>query len=137
MSRGYKYAEGTKVTVESTQEEIRRLLVTRMKADQYAPYYDNGMEGIRFRLLGMIMQLKVPPASTEQERRRLWRCLLLHVKSMWESIQNKIATIEQVLLPYILLPDEHTVGEVLPKEIKAALDRGLMPNRLLQLPEGK
>jgi len=131
----YKFAERTKVSVEKSQEEIRNLLVNRMKADQYAICFNAGREMVAFRLVGIPHQIKIPIAKSEQERRRFWRCILLHIKSMWESIQNGIIDRERAFLQYVLLPNNQTVGEYLPGQIKRGLNEGIMPQILPSLPE--
>jgi hypothetical protein len=136
MSKDYRFAEKTKVTVEKSQESIRTLLVTRMKADQFMIGFNQGREMVAFRLMGIPHEIKIPIAKNEQERRRFWRCILLHVKSMWESIQNGIIDKERAFLQYILLPNNQTVGEYLPGQIKSALSTGRMPQIMPALSEG-
>jgi len=113
--------------VEKSQEQIRDFLVNRLHADQYGVAYNQGQEVVIFRLLNVPHRFSIPPAKSEQERRRLWRCVYLHVKSLWETIQNGILTTERAFLLYTLLPNGKTVEECLPNEIKIALSQGQMP----------
>jgi len=133
ISKKYKYANGTAVPVARSQEEARKYLVDKMGATKYGVIWDGAREVIRFELHGLVAQFKVPIAPNEKERRRLWRCVILHIKSMWESIRNEMASIEQILLPWILLPDGQTVGEVLPNQISRAAIEERIPELLPSL----
>lgn len=134
----YKYAAGTSVPVSSSMEEIRKYLVERMGAEGYAPIYLNGHEFIRFQINGIPVQMKVPDwAGDEREHKRVWRVMLLHVKSMWESLQNRVASLEEIVLPYVLLPTGRTLGEELPTRLHAAIQAGKMPLLLLPGVEGE
>jgi len=133
----YRYAEGTTVPVMDSQSEVRKFLVDKMGSTKYGLLWDGKNEAIGFELFGVAHQIKVPPSQEEKEHRRAWRCVLLFVKTMWESIQSGIVTIEQATLGTALLPSNKTVFEELPSQVQIAKQTGQMPNLFPQLTEGE
>jgi hypothetical protein len=66
--------------------------------------------------------------AIEQEERRVWRVLFFHLKAMFEAADSGVIDMRDVILPYIVTPDNRTLSEhILPrmKEVQAN------PGRLL------
>lgn len=62
----------------------------------------------------------------EQEVRRVWRVLFFHLKAMFDAVDSGVIAISDVIMPYIVLPDNRTISEhVVPrlKEISADASR--------------
>lgn len=66
-------------------------------------------------------------AALEQERRSLWRSLLLVIKAKLEAVDAGISTIEQEFLAFVVLPNGQTVDEWVGPQIQRALDENSMP----------
>jgi hypothetical protein len=129
------YAQGTKVPVEQTQAEIRKL-AKRYGAERFA--LAEGPEGDRIaftfrdrRYAFMVMQpIQDPPNArpwyrqtaygsiTDQadaEYRRRWRTRLLWLKTVLEFATNEATPGEAdaALAGYLMLPDGRTVAELI------------------------
>lgn len=63
----------------------------------------------------------------ENEDRRLWRCLLLLVKGNLEAVESGIVTLQEVFLPFTVLADGRTMGEVAIPQIAKYNEKGQMP----------
>ncbi len=136
MPKKVRYADGAKTPVETTQTEIRKIILEKMGGTQLNFGYDaeHGREYVSFKAKGMPAVLSLPLMKEERERIRLWRCMLLHVKNMWVSIEIGITTLEQTLIPYFLLPNHKTLGETLPPLIRQAIATGKIPALLPGMP---
>lgn len=136
-----RYAEGTTTTVPSSRGEITGLLgkhgVTTM-AQGSTPEGD----WLAFELAGRSFRIdikrptkaeifKVYPnhrdtdAKLDGEWRRRWRATVLMLKAKLEYADGEVSSIEQELMPYMLLKDGTTLG--------AAVLGGKVP---LMLPAG-
>jgi hypothetical protein len=146
-----KYAEGTTVKIETTQAEIRRVLMKYGatgfmigEAEQMAQIeFEMHARRIRFRLTYPDPQARefryvgtcTYRTRTEAQRktaydaevRRLWRALLLTIKSKLEAVQNGMASFEEEMLPFIVLPNNRTVAQWLVPQIERAYTTGQMP----------
>lgn len=152
-----RYAHRTPVTEESSRREIERTLA-RYGADAIALGFDDNSLHVRFRWRGRFLQrtVTVPPLATflptygsmardrklaqtarEAERRRLWRVLLLWLKTTFELVEAEAVTPEEAFLPVLMLPSGQTVAEWLAPQLTAAYERGEMPKLLLPGREGQ
>lgn len=73
----------------------------------------------------------------EQERRRLLRVLLNHIKAKLVAVEDGLVDMAQEFLPYMIGPGGQTIGERVAEEMARAAEEGRLPNvRLLELTEG-
>lgn len=128
-----RYAEGTTVSAEKTQGEIRKLL-TRAGADAIGVSEDTnrGQAELLFRLKGRAVRFRFTLPTPGEHRydrrgvhrteralreacaaelRRRWRVLLLRVKVRLELIAFGEGTVETEFLAELVLPDGRTVAE--------------------------
>ena len=143
------YAEGTEVTIRRSQDEITRVLkkvgAVRIVATEDEPA-NAGV--IMFELHARRIQVAIPyPALTERrfhnwprmkpetaweaEKRRLWRVAVIRLKVDLETTEGDAAAFQQRLLPYTVLPNGRTVGDVVTGEVDQAIQTGTMPTFLL------
>jgi hypothetical protein len=137
------YAKGTKVSAEKTQMEIRKVL-SKYKATGFAFGEQNSIAVIMFEMNNRRIRFNLPLAAwgtfrerhgyiasqsqVEQENRRLWRCLLICIKSKLESVESNIGTFEEEFLAHIVLPNGKTMGEVaIPQIAQSYTDRKMPP----------
>lgn len=151
-----RYAEGTTVEPDKSQAEISHLL-RRYGADGFAYGWEHHRAVIQFKAHGrqvrFILNLPTDPkqfakspagrwrdvkqqeVALQAEVRRLWRCLVLAIKSKLEVVESGIATFEEEFLANIMLPDGSTVGEQVQPAIAHAYDTGRV-RPLLQIEGG-
>lgn len=153
-----RYADGTTVTVERSKAEIEGT-VRRYGATSFVSGYDEHSAFVLFRANDRMVRFHVPiPAPADEQFRydgrkntrspeqrqkaaaaeemRLWRCLLLAIKSKLEVVESGISTFEQEFLAHIILPDNTTVGDWIAPQIEQAYDTGTMPAMLPALGAG-
>lgn len=134
------YAEGTKVTKWKSVEQIENLL-RKHGADKViiGSNDEESVAQLLFRLQDRFYRFTVPiPAKhthernkagrqrTEdqvtnayyQEERRLYRALLLVIKSKLEATESGIETIEEAFLSHMILPDNFTVYETINAQLE-------------------
>lgn len=145
------YAESTTVPVDRSQGEIRKLL-SKYRATGFAIGETKELAMIQFEMNGKRIKFTMPlpiagvtrggprnyvmsQTQLEQEMRRLWRCLILSIKSKLESVESKITTFEQEFMAHIVLPGGKTAGEVILPEIEYSYQHGTMPPLLGMRPE--
>ena len=131
------YAEKTTVPVHRTREEIRAVL-TRAGATAFSevdrnPHHERGELSVfafdlrrkcfRFRVLppaereyrltdnGRIRGTKAQEAARQQLIRARWRALLLFVRAACEASRQHAMSIEDSLLPWVVLEDGRTLAE--------------------------
>jgi hypothetical protein len=149
---GGRYAEGTTVTVERSKAEIEGT-VRRYGATSFISGYDEHSAFVLFKANGRMVRFHVPiPAAAdpmfardgrkntrtpEQRQRaaageemRLWRCLLLAIKSKLEVVESGISSFEQEFLAHIVLPDSTTVADWIGPQLEDAYASGTMPAAL-------
>lgn len=124
-----KYAEGTKVSVESSRAEIASIL-SKHGVDSMGWATKAGVDTLYFELKGGAFRLQIArpspeevrrmypnawdyAAKTEAEWRRRWRANVLLLKAKLEFIESGDSTIERELLPYRLLEDGRTLEEAI------------------------
>lgn len=66
-------------------------------------------------------------AAWEQACRQRWRAMALWIKAVLEAAESGITTLETALQPFVLLPNNHTVGEWMTPQIAVAYETGRMP----------
>ena len=67
--------------------------------------------------------------TKEQEERRVWRVLFYHLKGMFEAADSGVIAVEDIILPYIVTPDNRTIAEHIRPKLAEA--RNLTGERLL------
>jgi hypothetical protein len=141
------YAAGTTVPAEKTQFEIRTL-IGRHGCEGFAYAETPKLARIEFMTRGRRVRFELPmpdPAEKrfqrdkvrgwgldpdrtreawESELRRLWRCLLLCIKSKFEVVATGMAVFEEEFLANIVLPDGRTAGEHAVPAIARAYETG-------------
>lgn len=146
MSNPYTFAKHTDVPVERSKIELERL-IGAMGATDYMPYTGEQGEKIFFKVRGILIRMEIPSINpdrfaktptgrertlsqiqklVQEERKRLWRALILMVKGKWEAIQEGITTIENEFLPHMMLPNKQTVQEFLGPQLDSLLKTGKM-----------
>jgi len=150
MMRTVRYAEGTRVAVESSRAEVERLFrkcgATRIAIDD-----DTGAgvatltvllgeRAFRFRVVRPTLddarKMRTggrPPRAGELEKlvddewRRRWRVLLLVSKAKLELVSSGESTPEREFLADLVMPGGRTLAEIVVPKIAAAYARGGPP----------
>ena len=133
MSRAYGT---TSVPVERSQSAIRDLVMTR-GGSGIAFIEQPPMEGFHCMMpidgvtYTVRIQAHVPEDSRDvaQDRRRIWRVLYYHLKSVFESSASGVMEFREMMLPYIVTTNGQTVGERILPNLEKAIQRD--PARLL------
>jgi hypothetical protein len=130
-----RYAEGTTVSVESSRGEITGILA-KHGCDTMAWGTQPDGDTLQFWLGGKSFRFKISkptveeirkrdwgqyvyPANTDWERktqaewRRRWRAHVLLIKAKLEFIEGGDTTLEREFLPYAVLKDGRTVGQLI------------------------
>ena len=143
-----RYAQTTAVAAERSRGEIERV-VTKYGASKfvYSWIEDRAMIGffLHERMIRFIVPMPDKEAFSktaggrrvrkqaaalkawEQATRQRWRALLLAVKAKLEAVESGIATFEDEFMAYIVLPDNHTVGEFMKPQLLDAYAHKRMP----------
>jgi hypothetical protein len=146
-----RFAEGTRVPVERTQGEIIQLL-TRYGAADYGYGRRGQVAAVVFAVHGVRVrfELKLPtegdfvktadgkrsiPAGrraelVRTEERRLWRALLLVIKSKLESVDSGIEDFTEAFLGQVVVSDESTMADVYTEVLAPAIAAGRLPEKL-------
>ncbi|HET9613733.1 MAG TPA: hypothetical protein VFP22_02880 [Candidatus Limnocylindrales bacterium] len=135
-----RYAEGTKVAVESSQGELAGILTKHgvkkqgwmREEDKDTLFFELG--GCQYRLdikkPTMADVRKLYPnaydyaAKLDAEWRRRWRANVLLLKAKLEFIEGGDTTLDQELLPYRVLKDGRTLLEAIAAESLPMLEAG-------------
>lgn len=138
------YAEGTKVPVIQSQQEIRRVL-EKYKATGFAFGEQIVVHLVMFEMQGRRIRIVVPipvigskmgpkkyyenwtEDKVSKESRRRWRCLLITIKAKLECVETGITTLEEEFLAHIVLPGGRTMGQVAIPQIAQSYTDGQMP----------
>ena len=152
MATPRRYAEGTSVSVEKSEAEMRQLL-RRYGADGFATGEQGGQVAVQFQMNGrrIVFRMRVPDraekrfhltphhrharspeaayAAWEQACRQKWRALVLCIKAKMESVEAGIETFDDAFLAHIMLPTGETVGQWAqhPENLQGALEGRPMP----------
>ena len=135
------FAETTTVPVEKSRAEIERLCM-RHGCSQFLSGvdYENHTARVQFKARERIVrfELTLPKRDGyrrekeyEQASRTKWRALLLVIKGKLESVESGIATFEEEFMPYIVMPNDVTLGVILAPIIESAYTDGIMPRQFL------
>lgn len=126
------FAHKTKVPVDRSRAEVEKL-IHRHGCTQYATAidYSTGRARIQFRAYGRIVRIEMDIPKNEQAVRVKWRALVLVLKAKLESVVSKISTFEEEFMPFIVLPDDRTVGQYMTPAIAQAYKTGKMPVALI------
>jgi hypothetical protein len=131
QAQARRFAEDTGVTAAKSRDQIVEMM-KRAGADAFLFGEDKGRATIGFRLEGRYLRFTVPipergPRGGEQLVRTRWRALWLVVKARLEAVAIGLTTIEEAFLAETILPDKHSVAEVMLPQIEAAYRDGKMP----------
>lgn len=124
--------ETTKVPVEKSQQDLKRLLrkhgADAFKTEEGALPDGTAQAVFVFRREGLIVKLSIPiKKPTEQEERRVWRVLYYGVKSRMEYLDNEVESFEQLFFPHIVNPASGlTIYEELTSTGRVALPDGML-----------
>lgn len=150
-----RYAANTSVSVEKSQADVKATLM-RYGADQFGVLENRSSAAVLFEIRGITVRITVPlPSPTEkrftisdagrkrsekaawsayeQATRQVWRALLLAIKAKLEAVEAGISTLETEFMPFMVMPNNQTVGEHLLPRLEEAVKQGQMP-KLLALP---
>jgi len=150
-----RYARGTDVPIDRSEVEIKRTL-SRYGADDIVSGQSSrrGIAFVQFHYRDLPIEARIPipsrddPEFTEtptgKERsassamnewekacRQRWRILLLLIKAKLEAIESGVASPEEELLGWILLPDGETVGRKFLPHVRSAVEGGKLPKLLI------
>jgi len=149
------YARNTEVPVDRSITHIKRELL-RYGADAFTFGEEARRAMVQFRYKGRTVRFTIDfPEEAEfrqsergrprnealslrlweQACRAKWRALYLFVKAALEAAHGGIVSFDDVFLPFLLLPNDRTVGETMRAGIEAAVSRGQMPRLTLGAPE--
>jgi hypothetical protein len=143
------YAETTEVPIDRSRAEIERTL-ERYGATAFMYGWDTRRAAISFDVAGRRYRIVLPlpekndrafthsptgrertsnsaSAAFEQARRQRWRALALWIKAVLEAAEAGIISIEEALLPFVVLPNGQTAGQWLAPQIAQAYRIGNMP----------
>ncbi len=131
------YAAKTKVPVSRSRDEVERIL-ERYGADAFQYGVRPSLYQVTFQAHDRLLRFEIPrpqegtEAQRAQEERRLWRALVLAIKSRLECVESGLSTFEREFLPYVLLPGGRTVADWAETEIPRAIEAGAMPMLLAE-----
>lgn len=135
------FASKTKVPVDRSQAEIRKILM-KHGATAFGFAEKGNIHILTFELHNrrMLFRLPVLPQPTKGERnfaakeahveqftRSRWRALVLAVKAKLECVEAGITSIEQEFLAHIVLPNGSTVMDEINGQLDAAYRDAKMP----------
>lgn len=135
--------EGTKVAVSKSQEGIRKAIyahkgtgvsfVSQPPREGFEALVTLNEIGYHIRIMATARDRTKYHVFTLKEReveeRRVWRVLYWHVKAMFEASDSGVIAVEDIIMPYIVTPDGHTISEHI--KPKLAEMRNLTHDRLL------
>jgi len=141
-----RYAEGTKVSVHSSQMELKKL-VDRYGGNGFFFSEEDHRAVVGCRIRGVFLKFSItrrppdeflrtaagrlrPPcqrrAACAQEYRRQWRALLLFLKGGLEATvgEDPDMPFEKVFLPFTVMPNGDTVDEAVREQVQHAYRTG-------------
>ena len=138
-----RYAEGTTVPVAQSRTEIERILA-RYGATKFMYGNDKLAAMVGFEANGrrIVFRLPLPQlqlgglytqAAVDREERRVWRSLVLSIKSKLEVVASGISSFESEFMPFIVMPNGQTVAEWMAPQIAEVYETGKMPPMLPML----
>lgn len=144
-----RFAEGTRVEIETTRAELERLL-RGYGADAVVMGWDGPISTVAFRLRGRHVRYTIErPTRSESvvssypsgkprpshaiseaiaaEYRRRWRALLLVVKAKLELVAAGDSDFEDEFMTHVMLPDGSLVRDWMGPQVEQAYETGQMP----------
>lgn len=118
------YAQGTKVKVSSSQEEIIKAL-GKHGVKRHAVAQNEEKFSLQFQHKEYLYRIEVPIPrianinQREQRIRELWRLLVLVIKSKLESVASGLFVFDQEFMPFIVDPTTNTTAYVTTKALIA------------------
>lgn len=127
------YAYRTKVPVDNSIAEIKKT-IRRYGAEGIMVGEGPAKHSVMFRYQERHIKFVIDvEGADDRELRRLWRCLVLVIKSKLESVSTGIVTFEEEFLAHIVLPDGKTIGQAIAPQIESTYQTGKMPTLLEDL----
>lgn len=133
------YASKTKVSPERSKAEIETQL-RRYGANQVVTgWSDNGAVLIAFALRGRAVRFThelpqakdfLTPKQHEQAVWQRWRAIVLWFRAQLEWIELGQRDVEEVFMPWLVLPGGRTFGEDAIPKLTAAIEGGKLPKLL-------
>lgn len=124
--------EGTEVQVSKSQDQIRRLIYAH-KGSGLMLVHEGLTQGFEAKItleqnlyhirvmahakdqrhdkFGGLRTIPSLLKASEQEERRVWRVLYWHLKAMFEAADAGVIDIRDVIMPYVVLKDNCTLGD--------------------------
>jgi hypothetical protein len=127
-----KYAEGTTVAVEKSQNQIRRFLTDRGATNFGMAFMEGQGAQIVCSLNGRQLRFSVRSAEDDKEERRLWRVLFMRIKLRWEEFTEGEVKFDEAFISFIVLPDNKTMADHCLPAIEQAYKDGKMPQLRLE-----
>jgi hypothetical protein len=122
-----RYAEGTKVPVKRSRDELERVL-ERYGAEAFAYATEtNGTVTVAFQIHQRLVRIVVPGGAHEAETRQRWRALVLVTKARLEAVESGIESVEEAFLANVVMPDGRTVAAHTRPAIAQAYETGGTP----------
>jgi hypothetical protein len=144
-----RYAEGTEVSVSSSQQEIGRTL-TRYQVETYSFGQRPGFAMVEFEISDLPIRVFVPlpekrsgsykagngrqvtfASKWEQEVKEAWRALALLIKANLEAVARGIISADKAFMAFLVLPDN---GETMGERVLPAYRDALVNGSRLALP---
>lgn len=142
------YAKDTSVPIERSKSEIERIL-QRYGASAFMYGWESGRAVIGFEVDGKRYRMVFPLPSIEefqltetgrvrtskaavetafeQAQRQRWRAMALWIKAVLEAAEAGITTLEEIMQPFLVLPNGATVGQWLKPQIDDIYRSGNLP----------
>jgi len=141
MAKSQPFAHGTTVPPEKTRMEIEQTLqrygatgfAFMSSAERARIEFLAKQRRVRFDLVFPVAKASWERNKVEAETRRLWRAMLLGIKSKLEVVRSGISVFGDEFLAHIVMPDGSTVGEHVRPQIAESYKSGKV---LALLPAG-
>lgn len=151
------YAQGTKVGIDKTRQEIDRLL-EKNRAEDRTMTVNSGGGGVIFKLRGRYVRIGVsyaartdrrfthnrygaqrPASAAEKDYRQdcaeRWRALLIVIKAKFAAIESGVESFEKSFMPDFVMKDGGTVYEHAEPMLQGRLATEFNPARMLPAPD--
>jgi hypothetical protein len=148
-----RYADSTSVPIERSRGELSTMLRNRYGAKGVMVGENDSKVLVEFifesRRIRFVMtfpgsgavfttprgrRVRDQKSAAFQEERRLWRALVLRIKTKLIEVVEQNISVDEAFLPYIVMPDGRTMFEIAHDKIEQAYLTGQMPDDFLKLP---